>query len=145
MNLYGLNLKSLTIDFKLEKLTTLILSFNKLTSIRALTNCPNLTKLDLSYNLLNSVDYITDLKKLEVLYLHFNQIDDIKLLEDLQYLIKLRELHIRGNPLESEHGYRTLIIQMFNEQLQILDCVKITKGDLVNKSLNFQKITDELI
>ena len=117
MNLYGLNLKTLQIDFKMPNLKTLILSFNKLTSIRALTNCPNLTKLDLSYNMLNSVDYITDLKKLEVLYLHFNQIDDYHLLEDLQYLAKLKELHVRGNPLESEHGYRSLIIQMFNEQL----------------------------
>ena len=42
----------------LEQLTTLILSFNRLTDLKFLENCRQLEHLDLSYNSISVIKYV---------------------------------------------------------------------------------------
>ncbi|KAL6718472.1 hypothetical protein ACLMJK_004563 [Lecanora helva] len=104
LDLHGNQLKALNVGLRrLERLTTLNLSKNKLTNdcISTISQIPLLRELRLAENTLNGSlgNELCDLKHLEVLDLHDNRIHTLP--GDLERLSKLRTVKIAGNKLKS--------------------------------------------
>ena len=79
----------------LEKVTTLNLFYNKLTSVKGLEKLTQLTHLNLDGNRLTSVKELKKLTQLEWLELYSNQLTSVKSLEKLT---KLTVLYLVNNP-----------------------------------------------
>jgi internalin A len=90
LNLSSKDLEGLMPEIeKLENLTTLNLSDNKLTSVKSLKDLTNLTWLDLSFNKLRSVESLQGLKNLTEFDLRNNYLRSVEALKDLKNLTTL--------------------------------------------------------
>ncbi|XP_027016131.2 leucine-rich repeat and guanylate kinase domain-containing protein isoform X1 [Tachysurus fulvidraco] len=126
---------------KCSSLTHLSMEHNKILRIGGLRNLPlrqlclkgNLIKrienlqtlrslqiLDLSSNRIQSLSGLQDLHLLGNINLESNMIGEIKECTHLQYLLLLRELNLKRNPIQEQPDYRLAVIFILNH-LTLLD------------------------
>ncbi len=83
-------------DSKLQSLTELDLSINRLVDVQPLAGLTNLTELRLDSNYIVDIKPLAGLTNLTILYLHTNQIADLK---PLAGLTKLTALYLYSNQI----------------------------------------------
>ena len=107
INLDSNNIKELDWEkFKIFKnLNSIIISFNKITSIKWLEHLPNLKVLDLSKNKIKNISWIEKWVNIQELILNFNNISSIEKLYDLN---SLTALHLAHNNLKDISGMEKL-------------------------------------
>ncbi|KAK3544761.1 hypothetical protein QTP86_026784, partial [Hemibagrus guttatus] len=141
---------------KCSSLTHLSMEHNKILCISGLRNLPlrqlclkgNLIKrienlqtlrslqiLDLSSNRIQSLSGLQDLHLLGNINLESNMIGEIKECTHVQYLLLLRELNLKRNPIQEQPDYRLAVIFILNH-LTVMDEQPVTveeKVSAVNK------------
>ncbi|XP_058272586.1 leucine-rich repeat and guanylate kinase domain-containing protein isoform X2 [Hemibagrus wyckioides] len=141
---------------KCSSLTHLSMEHNKILRISGLKNLPlrqlclkgNLIKkienlqtlrslqiLDLSSNRIQSLSGLQDLHLLGNINLESNMIGEIKECTHVQYLLLLRELNLKRNPIQEQPDYRLAVIFILNH-LTVMDERPVTveeKVSAVNK------------
>ncbi|XP_053506483.1 leucine-rich repeat and guanylate kinase domain-containing protein isoform X2 [Ictalurus furcatus] len=141
---------------KCSRLTHLSMEHNKILRISGLRNLPlqqlclkgNLIKrienlqtlqslqiLDLSSNRIQSLSGLQDLHLLGNINLESNMIGEIKECTYVQYLLLLRELNLKRNPIQEQPDYRLAVIFILNH-LTVMDERPVTveeKVSAVNK------------
>lgn len=92
---------ALTVLHRLTQLETLNISKNSLSVLSGLSDCKSLKRLNVSHNMLESLDDMRGLRNLEVLDAGCNKMKDLdSTLVCLQSLKSLKELRLKGNPVE---------------------------------------------
>ncbi|XP_034231778.1 leucine-rich repeat-containing protein 51-like [Thrips palmi] len=85
--------------------------------------------LDLSFNHLTDIsDEISQFPQLRILYLHANRLTKLNSVAKLRHFSKLRNLTLRGNPIDEIPSYRSYIISII-PQITRLDHVPISNGE----------------
>ncbi|KAK3909947.1 Leucine-rich repeat-containing protein 51 [Frankliniella fusca] len=116
---------------------SLWLNHNQLTDVRGLASLMRgliaqpdaLGWLDLSFNNLTDIaDDVLQFPQLRILYLHGNQLTKLNSVAKLRHLQKLRNLTLRGNPIDEIPSYRSYIISII-PQITRLDFVPISAGE----------------
>lgn len=138
-------------SWEMSRLSTLILSKNRLEALTSILPLYTLTSLDLSRNQIRSLTHIDHLPNLKILVLDYNPIDYLVPLEQcpglktlslrstlltdpfavaksLKQLPKLRQLSVAQNPFRLTH-------QLYREHLIVqLSGLKTLDGDLLNET-----------
>lgn len=150
-----------------EKLSTLDLSQNKLTSLTGLGALPSLTSLNASGNELADLNGINEAPSLEELRVAENRLQScegpwaelpsLRLLdiskcllesetplEALRQLPLLRNLQVAGNPFAETPASAMILALVCHWHLEIIDDVKVTEEHLEQaKEMNQQRILEE--
>ncbi|XP_046421756.1 leucine-rich repeat-containing protein 51-like [Neodiprion fabricii] len=117
--------------------SSLWLSNNLLSSMSGLENLVNrilvepssLAWLDLSFNNISEIDdEITKFPNLKIIYMHGNAISNLNTVPKLRKLCKLRNLTLHGNPIESVPSYRSFILTVL-PQLVNLDFAPVVAAE----------------
>lgn len=126
LELQSAGIKDLAGIEQCTNLLHLILSHNKITRIRHLTNCCSLVHLDLSYNQLVKIEGLGQCLKLERIDLQGNRINSFSSTTEVSNLPSLRILYLQeynftgNNPICREEGYRQIVFDSI-ASLQALD------------------------
>jgi Leucine-rich repeat (LRR) protein len=99
----------------LKNIETLVVIFQKIETIKELSQLKSLKNLFLYSNQITSLDGIEELTALEMLYVQDNQISSI---QQVEKLINLKEFYINGNKVESLDG----LTEEHAEKLQMFFC-----------------------
>lgn len=143
LNLSWLDLEAIPANIRdLNQITTLDLSFNKITDASILGELPNITTLDLSENRLNDIGFIQRLTNLTHLSLNKNKISNIRSLGGLENLMSLSLNDNRISEINILSSLTNLNILSLNEN-KISDISSLENLNNINSlSLNSNKIID---
>lgn len=125
LNLLNCSVESLDLWDKHIKLTTLILSGNKITSTGSLACLTELEKLDLSFNFIEKINGLGGLGRLNELDLHNNSISNLGELKNLP--VSLTKFSCFLNKVYLNPRYDKVILSLFSN-LVILDWRNISKN-----------------
>ncbi|XP_061918964.1 centrosomal protein of 72 kDa isoform X1 [Entelurus aequoreus] len=92
---------------------------------KALSNFERLKTLDLSHNALTSIEGLKHLKNLQSLNLYYNCIPSLEEVKVLFELPVLRVLDLRLNPVANEHRYHPILVHAITS-LRMLDACVVT-------------------
>ncbi|CAK56731.1 unnamed protein product (macronuclear) [Paramecium tetraurelia] len=132
------------ITFVKGQFHTLILSYNKISTINGLNELPNLVRLDLSHNEISNLNGLQHLNSLEVLDLTHNNIQDIDQIALLKYNQSLKYLCVAFNPINEYKETRKEIVMILNT-LQFLDHLPVTDEDKEKTTNQKQLITTAML
>lgn len=117
INIWGFNLKDVSIFEKMENVEIAALPVNNISSLQPFSKC----------------------KKLKQLLLRKNQVSDFNQLDYLRNLPNLTILSLSDNPISEELNYRSKVINKL-PQLKVLDSIEVSDNDFT-----FQKVTNSNI
>lgn len=106
LNMWGYNLKDVSIFQEMPNVEVVSLSINEITTLRDFSNC----------------------FKLRELLLRHNNISDISEIQYLTNITTLRRLWLAENPIAKLPNYRSYVISVL-PQLEILDEIPVTKNE----------------
>lgn len=108
INIWGFNLKDVSLFTKIENVEIIALPLNNISTLQSFSKC----------------------KKLKQLLLRKNQISDFNQLDYLMNLPNLTILSLSENPISEDCNYRSKVIKKL-PQLKVLDSIEITDKDFV--------------
>lgn len=145
LSLSSNRLTSLEDFHHLPNLLELNLNFNGITSVEGL-RCPGLRRLCLSSNRLTSVSGLEGFPRISSLCLYRNYLTDLPAtLSTLRRLHKIRELDLDGNPCARLLGYRHHVVRAL-PRIELLDGDAITSLDRDLSALHFaESVTNDSV
>ena len=113
LNLAANNIEIIQDKFDFPNMELLNLEKNNLKSLNFLGNCKNLREIFISKNKIKTITNLINLKELVLLDVSCNSIEKFDDLAMLSFNAKLRNLNLRGNPIESKKNFKESLKKLF--------------------------------